>query len=131
MTSPNPRIDAVQFDRVAASCRWRPYSLGAVRSILVDGASIAEAATAHQITAKHARVLMNRFLAKAEQQRLEEFMQVEPPKQPTALLESYANEIVTLRDKGYSADQIAAYLKKHGVVTNATKVRNFIRSNRA
>ncbi|ACB28266.1 hypothetical protein Mrad2831_6344 (plasmid) [Methylobacterium radiotolerans JCM 2831] len=105
--------------------------MGAVRSILVDGVPIADAATAHQITAKHARVLMNRFLAKAEQQRLAEFMQVEPPKQPTALLESYANEIVTLRDKGYTADQIAAYLKKHGVATSAAKVRNFIRSNRA
>ncbi|MEA5249912.1 hypothetical protein [Xanthomonas fragariae] len=131
MTAPNPRIDAAQFDRVAASCRWREYSLGAVRSILVDGAPIADAATAHQITAKHARVLMNRFLAKIEQQRLAEFMRVEPPKQPSAILEPYASAIVSLRDKGYSADQIVAYLKQNGVAITATKVRNFIRSIRA
>ncbi|WP_372371896.1 hypothetical protein [Xanthomonas axonopodis] len=131
MTAPNPRIDAAQFERVAALCRWQTHSLAVARSILVDGVPIASAASAFDISAKHARVLMNRFLAKAEQQRLAAFMQQEPPKLISSALEPHANEIVTLRDKGYSAEQIADYLTQNGVATTALKVRKYIRSIRA
>ncbi|WP_349809675.1 hypothetical protein ABQY58_025000 (plasmid) [Xanthomonas hortorum pv. hederae] len=130
MAGTNPRIDAAEFDRVAALCRWKPHSLAIARWILVDGLSIAQTAKSFGVSAPHARILMHRFHARAEKERLVSFMKQEPPKQNTPL-EPFSSEITTLQEKGYSAEQIVEYLKRNGVATNAAKVRKFIRSIRA
>lgn len=133
MASPTPRMDAAQFDRVASKCRWSERSLGVVRALLVDGLSLpdAVAAVTPEMSVKQARVLRDRFNAKAESQRLEEFMQREKPKLATTALEPYSSEVRTLRDKGYTIEQIVAFFKANGVKTSPTTVRKFLRSIRA
>ncbi|WP_272688284.1 hypothetical protein [Providencia sp. PROV041] len=131
MASPTPRMDAAQFDRVASKCRWSERSLGVARALLVDGVPLPDAAAAHDMSVKQARVLLVRFAAKAESERLEAFMQREKPKLATTALEPYSSEVRTLRDKGYTIEQIVAFFKENGVKTSPTTVRNFLRSIRA
>jgi len=131
MTSPAPRMDDKQFKAVAATCRWSARSLAVVRLILVDGVSLSDSAAKHQITVKHARVLVGRFQDKAEKMRLEAFMQKEPPRLTVSGLTPYSSDLQTLRDKGYTINQLVTYLRENGVSTSATTVRNFLRSNRA
>ncbi|EGL3999256.1 hypothetical protein IQ368_004808 [Salmonella enterica] len=131
MASPTPRMDAAQFDRVASKCRWSERSLGVARALLVDGVPLSDAAAAHDMSVKQARVLLARFAAKAESERLEAFMQREKPKLATTALEPYSSEVRTLRDKGYTIEQIVAFFKENGVKTSPTTVRNFLRSIRA
>ncbi|AIV73597.1 putative korA protein (plasmid) [Burkholderia pseudomallei] len=83
------------------------------------------------MSVKQARVLLARFAAKAESERLEAFMQREKPKLATTALEPYSSEVRTLRDKGYTIEQIVAFFKENGVKTSPTTVRNFLRSIRA
>lgn len=131
MASPTPRMDAAQFERVASKCRWSERSLGVARALLVDGVPLPEVAAAHDMSVKQARVLLTRFNAKAENQRLEDFMQREKPKLATSALEPFSSEVRTLRDKGYTIKQIVAFFKENGVETSPTTVRNFLRSIRA
>lgn len=131
MASPIPRMDAAQFDRVASKCRWSERSLGVARALLVDGVPLPDAAAAHDMSVKQARVLLARFSAKAESERLEAFMQREKPKLAATALEPYSSEVRTLRDKGYTIEQIVAFFKENGVKTSPTTVRNFLRSIRA
>lgn len=131
MASPTPRMDAAQFERVASKCRWSERSLGVARALLVDGVPLPEVAAAHDMSVKQARVLLTRFNAKAESQRLQDFMQREKPKLATSALEPFSNEVRTLRDKGYTINQIVAFYKENGVETSPTTVRNFLRSIRA
>ncbi|WP_245453622.1 hypothetical protein [Aminobacter sp. MSH1] len=131
MAQPTPRMDAQQFSAVAATCRWSERALAVARDILVDGVSLPETAAKHEITAKHARVLITRFQGMAEKYRLLAFTQKEPPKQAPNDLTPFSNDLRTLRDKGYKIDQILTYLKENGVISSATSVRKFLRSNRA
>ncbi|MCF3643225.1 hypothetical protein LXM94_25025 [Rhizobium sp. TRM95111] len=105
--------------------------MGVARALLVEGAPIAETASAHSMTTKQARVLQSRFIEKAEQYRLRTFMQREPPKLSASALEPFSGEVRTLRDKGYTVVQIVAYFKQNGVTTSPTTVRKFLRSIRA
>lgn len=131
MVQPSPRMDEQQFTAVAATCRWSERGLAVVRAILVDGVVLADAAARHDMTSKHARTLLTRFQEKAERLRLEPFLRKEQPKAVASPLLRFANDLRTLRDKGYSIEQVVAYLQENGVTTSATKVRNFLRSNRA
>lgn len=131
MALPTPRLDAEQFTAVAATCRWSKRAIAVTREILVEGASLSETAAKHEMTKKHARVLLGRFQALAEKQRLLGFMQKEPPKLAPTDLTPFSNDLRTLRDKGYKIEQIVAYLKENGVNSSATSVRKFIRSIRA
>lgn len=80
---------------------------------------------------QQANVIRTRFVAKANRLRLQEFMNQETPKQLSAALEPFATDMATLRDKGYSVDQIVAYLADNGVQASITTVRTFMRKNRA
>ena len=131
MASPAPRMDVAQFDRVAAKCNWSERSLGVTKALIVEGMQLSEAAAAHSMSVQQASVIRTRFLAKAEFLRMEEFMRREQPKLSSSVLKPYSAQIQTLRDKGYTIDQIVAFLKESGVSTSPTSIRTFIRSIRA
>lgn len=134
------RIDEAFFDRVASSCSWSDRSLGVAKALIVSGKSptAAGAAADPPMTAQHANVLRTRFLAKVEKfrqdeekARLEQFMQREAPKASGAALDAlgpFSDQVKTLHDKGYTADQIVSFLKENGVSTSPTTVRKFLRS---
>ena len=105
--------------------------MGVAKALIVDGVSLSEAAAAHEMSPQQANVIRGRFLAKAEDLRIEEFMSREKPKLASSALEPYSAQMQTLRDKGYTVDQIVAFLKESGVSTSPTTVRTFLRSNRA
>lgn len=135
MAAPTPRMDAVTFEHVASRCsRWSERSLGVVRALLVDGVPLSEVAAAHDMSPQQASVLRARFVSKsdnAEPARVEAFMQREKPKLATTALEPFSGDMQTLRDKGYTIEQVVAYLKENGVQASATTVRKFLRSIRA
>lgn len=131
MTSPAPRINAAQFERVAAKCKWSERSLGVAKALIVDEVPLSEVAAAHSMSPQQANVIRARFIAKADKLRVEEFMQREKPKLSSSAIEPYSTEMQTLRDKGYTIEQIVAFLKESGVSTSPTTVRNFLRSIRA
>lgn len=76
---------------------------------------------------QQAAVVRRRFLAKAEKVRMDSFMAREQPKLTAAALEPFAQDMRTLRDKGYTMPQIVAYLRENGVETSVTSVRNFLK----
>ena len=131
MTSPAPRMAAAQFARVASKCKWSVRSLGVAKALIVGDVSLSEAAAAHAMSAQQANVIRARFLAKAEKLRMEEFMRREKPKLSSSALEPYSKQMQTLRDKGYTIEQIVAFLKESGVSTSPTTVRTFLGSIRA
>ncbi|WP_281661188.1 hypothetical protein [Microvirgula aerodenitrificans] len=133
MSFPAPRMDAEQFDRVAsASCKkWSERSLGVAKALIVEGVSLADAAAAHSMSPQQASVTRGRFLEKVETLRMDEFMRREKPKLAISALEPYSVQIQTLRDKGYTIDQIVAFLKESGVTTSPTTVRTFLKGLRA
>lgn len=120
-------MTAEQFDAIAATCRWGARSLAVVREILVDGASLSDTAAKHELTAKHARVLLSRFHEKAGN-RLKSFMEREQPKHSRSMLAPFSSEIHTLKKGGYTIDQIVSFLAENGVTASPTTVRNFLRS---
>lgn len=124
-------MDAAQFERVASKCKWSERSLGVAKALIVGDVSLSEAAAAHSMSPQQANVIRARFLAKAEKLRMEEFMRREKPKLSSSALEPYSSQIQTLRDKGYTIEQIVAFLKESGVSTSPTTVRTFLRSIRA
>ena len=124
-------MDAAQFDRVASKCKWSERSLGVAKALIVGDVSLSEAAAAHSMSPQQANVIRARFLAKAEKLRMEEFMRREKPKLSSSALEPYSSQMQTLRDKGYTIEQIVAFLKEDGVSTSPTTVRTFLRSIRA
>lgn len=131
MTSPSPRIDAAQFERVASKCKWSERSLAVVKALLVNDVPLSEVATAHTMSPQQANVIRTRFLAKAEKLRMEDFMRNETPKLSVSALAPYSGQIKTLRDKGYTIQQVVSFLKESGVSTSPTTVRVFLRSIRA
>lgn len=129
MTPISQRMDITQFERVAAAkCNWSARSLDVARALIVEGVSLSVAATTHAMSAQQANVIRTRFLAKAENLRIEEFMRRENPKLASTALEPYSAQIRVLRDKGYTIEQIVSFLKECGVSTSQTTVRNFLRS---
>nr|BCT99726.1 partition gene repressor [uncultured bacterium] len=124
-------MDAAQFERVASKCKWSERSLGVAKALIVGDVSLSEAAAAHSMSPQQANVIRARFLAKAEKLRMEEFMRREKPKLSSSALEPYSSQMQTLRDKGYTIEQIVAFLKESGVSTSPTTVRTFLRSIRA
>lgn len=124
-------MDAAQFERVASECKWSERSLGVAKALIVGDVSLSEAAAAHTMSPQQANVIRARFLAKAEKLRMEEFMRREKPKLSSSALEPYSAQMQTLRDKGYTIEQIVAFLKESGVSTSPTTVRTFLRSIRA
>ena len=128
-------VESVEFDRVAASCRWSERSLDVARAVLVQRATVSEAAQLHKMSAKQARVLVGRFSEKIERQRqkdaqvrVEAFMQREQPLLDTSELEPFADELRTLWSKGYQSAQLVDFLAANGVITNTATVGRFIRS---
>ena len=69
----------------------------------------------------------NRFMAKAEKQRVDAFMAREKPKLAATVLEPFDQDMRTLRDKGYTIRQIVAFLREQGIETSVTTVRNFLK----
>lgn len=127
-----PRMDAAAFQRAASECkRWSERSLGVARALLVDGKPLSDVAAAYEMKPQQANVIRARFVEKAKEARLKQFMKQETPKQLSAALEPFAADMATLRDKGYSVDQIVAYLADNGVQASVTTVRTFMRKNRA
>lgn len=131
MNTPTMKLDAAQFDKVASKCRWSVTSLGVARALLVEGKSLPEAAAAFGIKTKQASVYRARFIEKANAYSLQEFMQRETPKLASSALEPFSSELLTLRDGGYTIEQIVGYLKEKGVNTSATTVRNYLKDIRA
>ena len=131
MIFPAPRMDAAQFNRVASKCKWSERSLGVAKALIVGNVPLSEAAAAHSISPQHAAVIRARFLAKADKLRMEDFMRREKPKLASSAIEPYSAQMQTLRDKGYTIDQIVAYLRESGVSTSPTTVRKLLRSIRA
>lgn len=128
----NARMDAAQFEEVAkAECKWSEANIQAARSILVEGNSAKVAGEQNNMSAKQCRVLVSRFLKKAEAYRLKSFMAAVPPQAASALIEPHTREVLALRDKGYEPGQIVTYLASLGVDVTTTMVRKFLRSNRA
>jgi hypothetical protein len=101
--------------------------LNVAKALIVDDTSLSEAAAAHTMSAQQANVIRARFLAKAEKIRVKEFMQREKPKSGSALL-PYASGIQTLRDSGYTIDQILSFLRENGVIASRSAVRTFFKS---
>jgi len=131
MVAPTPRMDAAQFDHVASQCRWSERSLAVVHDVMVDGVSLSIAAQTHDMSTNQARVLLTRFATKATNLRLAAFMQRERPALGVATLEPYSNEVRTLRDKGYTAEQIVTFFKENGISAALGDVRKFLRNFRA
>lgn len=132
MNPTSPKMTTATFERVKASChRWSDKALGVARAVLVDDLQPKDAAAKYQMSVAQARVTVSRFQAKAEKIRVADFMEREPPKLTAAAIEPFAQDIKTLRDKGYSMQQIANYLREHGIETSATTVRNFLEDDRA
>jgi len=124
-------MDAAQFEHVASQCRWSERSLAVVRDVLVDGVALSIAAQVRDMSTNQARVLLTRFTAKATNLRLETFMRREKPKLAVTTLEPYSNEVRTLRDKGYTVEQIVTFFKENGISTSLGVVRKFLRNLRA
>ncbi|HCP6903051.1 hypothetical protein [Shigella flexneri] len=101
--------------------------MGVARALLVDGVPLSDAAAAHEMSRQQANVVRNRFLAKAEKQRVDAFMAREKPKLAATVLEPFAQDMRTLRDKGYTIRQIVAFLREQGIETSVTTVRNFLK----
>lgn len=128
MPATAPRMSDAEFSRVAAKCgRWSERNLGVVRSILVDGEPLTQAAAKHEMSKQQANVLRARFIAKAGQERVEAFMAREKPKLATTVLEPFRQDMQTLRDKGYTLAQIVAFLQESDVQTSVTTVRKFLK----
>jgi len=100
--------------------------LGVVRALLVDCVPLSDAAATHEMSPQQANVVRKRFLGKAEKLRIDEFMAREKPKSAT-LLEPFAQDMRTLRDKGYTMQQIVAYLSENDIETTTTIVRKFLK----
>lgn len=80
---------------------------------------------------QQASVLRARFLKKGEPDvtdRVKAFMQREEPKGPIGRLEAFSTDIKTLRDKGYTVDQIVAFLTENGVEVKPDDVQTFLES---
>lgn len=101
--------------------------MGVVRSVLVDGEPLTQAAAKHEMSKQQANVLRTRFIAKAGQERVEAFMAREKPKLATTVLEPFRQDMQTLRDKGYTLAQIVAFLQESDVQTSVTTVRKFLK----
>ncbi|HET9239189.1 MAG TPA: hypothetical protein VFO10_18155 [Oligoflexus sp.] len=120
------KMDEAQFDRVAVKCRWSERSLNVAKALIVEAASLSEAAAAHTMSPQQANVIRARFLAKAEKMRVEEFMQREKPRFGSAFL-PYTKGIQTLRDCGYTIKQIISFLEENGVSVSRSAVEAFFR----
>lgn len=132
MTSAASKMDAAQFERVAAECkRWSGRSLSVAKALILENASLSEVAAAHSMSPQQANVIRSRFFDKAENLRVQEFMRKEKPRLASATLEPFSTQMQTLRDKGYTIEQIVAFLKENGVKTSQTTVRTFLRDTRA
>lgn len=132
MTPTPPKMTDAMFKRVEVSChRWSEKALGVARAVLVDDVQPKAAAAKFEMSVAQVRVTVSRFQAKAEKIRVADFMEREPPKLTAAAIEPFAQDIRTLRDKGYSMQQIANYLREHGIETSATTVRNYLEDDRA
>lgn len=128
MTLHAKKMKVDQFEQVASQCkRWSDRSLSVAKALIVDGVALSEAAVTHAMSPQQANVIRGRFLAKAEDQHIEEFMRREKPKLASSALEPFASHMQTLRDKGYTIGQIVAFLKESGVSTSPTTVRTFLR----
>lgn len=122
------KMDAAQFDRVAAKCKWGERSLGVAKALIIEKVSLSKAAATHKMSAQQANVIRTRFFAKAESLQIEEFMHREKPRLSNSTLEPYSAQIQTLRNKGYTIVQIVAFLKESGISTSPTSVRKFLRN---
>lgn len=101
--------------------------MGVVRALLVDCVPLSDAAATHEMSAQQANVVRKRFLGKAEKLRIDEFMAREKPKLSTTLLEPFAQDMRTLRDKGYTMQQIVTFLRENDIETTTTTVRKFLK----
>ena len=121
-------MSEAEFVRIAAMCsKWSERSLGVVRALLVEGVPLSDAAAAHAMSRQQANIVRNRFMAKAEKQRIDAFMAREKPKLATTVLEPFGQDMRTLRDKGYTIRQIVAFLREQGIETSVSTVRNFLK----
>lgn len=128
MTAATPRMSEAEFARVAATCsKWSERSLGVARALLVEGVPLSDVAAAHEMSRQQANVVRNRFMAKAEKQRVDAFMAREKPKLAATVLEPFDQDMRTLRNKGYTIRQIVAFLREQGIETSVTTVRNFLK----
>lgn len=119
---------AVDFDKVAATLRWKPRSIAVVRAVLVDGMAISKAAADHDMTTQQANVLKTRFLAKGDKIRVQEFKaRVPPDSPPLSALKSHASTLVQLHSEGYTPKQLAAFLdEQHGLKVSQATIREFL-----
>ena len=127
----NLNLDADQFNLIASIyCkRWAERSINAVRDLMVNGASYDDVAAKYDMTPQQASVQRNRFLKKIEEHaecRVAQFMQREKPLLLNRELEPFSKDIYTLRDKGYSSEQIAAYLEENGVQASVNDIEKFL-----
>lgn len=130
--TPSYRMDAASFDAAASKLkRWSTRSLRVVRALLVDGEALSDVAIANNMSAQQASVLRARFLTKsAGAAPIQAFMQREKPKVIAVVLNEFAEDLQILVSKGYSVDQLVAYLTENGVAATAADVRKFLRSLR-
>jgi hypothetical protein len=128
--SPAPEIDNELFDRVSSQLRrWSDRSLSVAKSIIIDGLSLSEAASKHDMSPQQANVIRTRFVEKADKVRLESFMEREKPKRPNVELDAFKPEILILDEKGYTVEQIVSFLAENNVIATATTIRNFLKGN--
>lgn len=125
-------MDAARFARVASLCRnWSDRSLSVARALLVDGDPLSRVAEAHDMKPQQASVIRARFVKKdtpTVTSRVKAFMQREEPKGPISRLEAFSTDIKTLRDKGYTVEQIVAFLAENGVEVRPDVVQTFLES---
>jgi hypothetical protein len=125
-----PEMDANAFEQTASTyCkRWSEKSLRVARALLVDRESITKVANDNDMSPQQANVVRARFVEKTRKMRLAQFMRHEMPGQGgMAAMKPFLQEMLHLRNNGYTDEQIAAYLTKNGVHATGTTVRNFMR----
>jgi hypothetical protein len=124
----SPRLDAAAFELAASKCRrWTERSLRVAHSLLVEGRPLSEVATQAEMSGQQANVIRVRFLEKVRLVRIKQFKEQEVP---AATLASFAADVKTLADEGYTPQQIVGYLRQNGVITTASKVREQLRGSR-
>jgi hypothetical protein len=117
-----------EFDRLAElHCRrWGDASRGVVRSLLVDGKGLTEAAAEFGMSTQQAVVVRRRFLERIANGRVraDQFMQkVKPAGRRLAM---FKDDIRQLSDRGYSVAQIAEFLKANKVDVSTVELTTYI-----
>ena len=114
-----------EFEQLATTrCgRWSSRSLVAARRVLVDSAKPVDVATELGMKPQQVYVLRDRFLARTSiKVSLVEYMEVVEPDRALRLA-PFKTEVRVLLKRGYSAQQIADFLRANDITTSLREIK--------